>query len=140
MVLTLYYTGSVFRFEQAGGTLSSGGEIAMVAAVLVYIFAFAISLGPIVWILCAEIFPLQGREIGLTATTIANWVFAAIVVQGSEIILNSWGGADLFTFFSGCCAAGIVLVYLFVPETKRVPLEEMEAKLRAGSPLRRIGT
>jgi SP family galactose:H+ symporter-like MFS transporter len=139
MVVTLFYTGSVFRFEQGGGTLSDGGEIAMVAAVLIYIFAFAISLGPIVWILCAEIFPLEGREIGLTVTTIANWVFAAMVVQGSEIVLNSYGGADLFTFFSGCCLLGIVLVYLFVPETKRVPLEEMEARLRAGKRLKRIG-
>ena len=139
MILTLLATGGVFQYEQGGGTLTDTGEVLMVAAVLVYIFAFAISLGPIVWIICAEIFPLEGREIGITVTTIANWVFAAIVVQGSEIVLNTLGGSVMFYFFAACCFVGLFIVFFFTPETRRVSLEDMEQRLRKGTRLKRIG-
>ena len=139
MILTLLATGGVFQYEQGGGTLTDTGEVLMVAAVLGYIFAFAISLGPIVWIICAEIFPLEAREIGITVTTIANWVFAAIVVQGSEIVLNTLGGSVMFYFFAACCFVGLFIVFFFTPETRRVSLEDMEQRLRKGTRLKRIG-
>ncbi|WP_462319920.1 sugar porter family MFS transporter [Halochromatium sp.] len=139
MALTLLAVGLVFQYEQGGGVLTETDQVLTVAVVLLYIFAFAISLGPIVWIICAEIFPLEGREIGITITTIANWVFAASVVQGSEIVLQGLGGAVLFYFFAACCVIGLGIVFLFTPETRRVSLEDMEMRLRDGVRLKRIG-
>ncbi len=139
MAVMLFAVASVFRYEQGGGDLGDLGQVLMVGAVLTYICAFAISLGPVVWIMCAEIFPLEGREIGVTITTIANWVFTAIVVQYSEIILHQIGGAVLFYGFAVSCVAGLFLVFLFAPETKKVSLEDLEERLRAGVPLKRIG-
>ncbi|EIC23084.1 sugar porter family MFS transporter [Thiorhodovibrio frisius] len=140
MTIMLAGVGAAFQYEQAGGTLSQTGEVLLVAAVLVYVFAFAISLGPVVWIICAEIFPLAGREIGISITTIANWVFAASVVQGSEIVLHTLGGSVMFYFFSFCCFLGIGLVFFFTPETGQVSLEDMEQRLRAGERLKRLGS
>lgn len=139
MALTLFAVGAVFQYEQGGGVLTETDQVLTVAIVLLYIMAFAISLGPIVWIICAEIFPLEGREIGITITTIANWVFAASVVQGSEIVLQGLGGSVLFYFFAACCIVGLFLVFLFTPETRRVTLEDMESRLRKGVRLKKIG-
>jgi SP family galactose:H+ symporter-like MFS transporter len=139
MALTLFAVGAIFQYEQGGGTLNETDQVLTVAIVLLYIIAFAISLGPIVWIICAEIFPLEGREIGITITTIANWVFAASVVQGSEIVLQGLGGSVLFYFFAGCCVLGLFIVFLFTPETRRVTLEDMELRLRQGTRLKHIG-
>lgn len=139
MSVTLLAVGAMFQFEQHGGVLTDAEQVLTIGIVLLYIFAFALSLGPVVWIICAEVFPLEGREIGITITTIANWIFAASVVQGSEIVLQTLGGATLFYFFAGCCVAGIALVYFFTPETRRVALEEMELRLREGVKLRYIG-
>ena len=82
---------------------------------------------------------LEAREIGITVTTIANWVFAAIVVQGSEIVLNTLGGSVMFYFFAACCFVGLFIVFFFTPETRRVSLEDMEQRLRKGTRLKRIG-
>lgn len=139
MALTLFAVGAIFQYEQGGGVLTETDQVLTVAIVLLYIFAFAISLGPIVWIICAEIFPLEGREIGITITTIANWVFAASVVQGSEIVLQGLGGSVLFYFFAVCCVIGLGIVFLFTPETRRVSLEDMELRLRQGVRLKQIG-
>lgn len=139
MALTLLAVGAVFQYEQGGGVLTETDQVLTVAIILLYIFAFAISLGPIVWVICAEIFPLEGREIGITITTIANWVFAASVVQGSEIVLQGLGGNVLFYFFAACCVIGLGIVFLFTPETRRVSLEDMEMRLRKGVRLKHIG-
>jgi len=139
MALMLFAVATVFRYEAAGGDLGDLGQVMMVGAILTYICAFAISLGPVVWIMCAEIFPLEGRELGVTVTTIANWIFTAIVVQYSEIILHQIGGAILFYGFAACCVVGLGLVFLFAPETKRVSLEDLEERLRAGVRLKKIG-
>lgn len=139
MTLMLAGVGAAFQFERAGGVLGQTGEVLLVGAVLVYVFAFAISLGPVVWILCAEIFPLAGREIGISITTVANWIFAATVVEGSEIVLHTLGGAVMFYFFALCCLLGLGLVYFFTPETRQVSLEDVEQRLRAGERLRRLG-
>ncbi|HJO94954.1 MAG TPA: sugar porter family MFS transporter [Victivallales bacterium] len=136
MIITLLTIG--FMFTQ-GHDLAAFEQIIMLVSTLVFIIGFELSLGPIAWVMCAEIFPLEGREIGVTITTLTNWVFAFIVVRFSLTIMNAWGGASLFFIFAGFCIVGIFITKYFIPETKGVSLEKLEANLKNGRKLKSIG-
>ena len=110
-----------------------------VAATMVYIFGFAISLGPVVWIICAEIFPLSYRDIGVMLTTVSNWGFNFILAQSFPMLLTHISMAWIFLVFGIMTVVGILLVKFFVPETRGVPLEKIEDDLLANKPLRRLG-
>lgn len=111
----------------------------LLGSVLIYIFAFAISFGPIAWVICAEIFPLSGRDLGLTVTTCANWISAFLVVRFSLSIIQNYGGATLFLIFAVCCVLAIGLMYFFTPETNGISLEVLEQRLMANKRLKDIG-
>lgn len=122
--------------------LSSGSDfnhILAVVSVLGYIFGFAVSLGPIVWIVCVEIFPLRYRDFGVMATTLFNWLFNFILAQNFPILISKLGGDGVFALFGVITAIGIILVYFVCPETKGVSLEDIESNIIAGKSLRRIG-
>lgn len=102
----------------------------LLAAVIVYIFGFAFSWGPVAWIVCSEIFPLKGREIGMTLTTMVNWTFAGLVMRYALSFMETFGKPSLFYLFSGFCILAIIFVAIFVPETKGITLEELEEKLK----------
>ena len=102
----------------------------LLLAVIVYIFGFAFSWGPVAWIVCSEIFPLKGREIGMTITTMVNWTFAGLVMRYALSFMETFGRSSLFYLFSGFCILAIIFVAFFVPETKGITLEELEEKLK----------
>ncbi len=127
--------GSVSDPAMIGGTPKA---VLLVSAIL-YIFGFAVSWGPVVWLVCSEIFPLEGREIGMTITTMVNWTFAGLVMANALSFMQLHGNASIFYVFAGFCAVAIVFVALFVPETKGITLEEMEFNLKNGVRLRELG-
>ncbi len=108
-------------------------------ALLMFIVGFAMSAGPIIWILCSEIFPNSGRDLGITFSTSTNWIVNAIVGQTFLTLLTTLGNGNTFLMYGGLNALFIVFFLLYVPETKGVSLETIEAKLLAGVPLRQIG-
>jgi SP family galactose:H+ symporter-like MFS transporter len=110
-----------------------------VIATMFYIFGFAISLGPVVWILCAEIFPLAYRDLGVMWTTVANWTFNFLLAQSFPMLLEHVSMSSIFFIFGLVAVGGILLVKSFVPETKGVTLEEMESNLLANKSLRSLG-
>jgi SP family galactose:H+ symporter-like MFS transporter len=110
-----------------------------VALVLSFIFGFAVSLGPIMWILCAEIFPLKGRDVGVGVTTATNWVCNAIIGGTFLSLITDFGPASTFGLFSLIGLLSLLFVIGFVPETKDVSLERIEANLLAHKKLRDLG-
>ena len=96
-------------------------------------------MGPLIWVICAEIFPLEGRDFGMTVTTMANWSCNFIVVRFSLSIMESWGGSTLFFIFAVFCLAGLILIGMFTPETKGVTLEEIEINLKNGVKFKDLG-
>lgn len=110
-----------------------------IAALLVFIVGFAMSAGPIVWIICSEIYPLAGRDLGVTFSTATNWVTNAIVGMTFLTMLSSVGGGNTFLLYGGINALFIIFFIFFVPETKGVSLESIEQKLLGGAPLKKIG-
>lgn len=113
-------------------------QIIAVVAVLSYIFGFAISLGPIVWIICSEIFPIHTRDFGVMTTTAGNWIFNALLafIFPSMITLL---GSSVFFIFLAICLSSIVFIYFYMPETKGISLEQIEANVMAGNNIRNIG-
>jgi MFS transporter, SP family, galactose:H+ symporter len=110
-----------------------------VAAVLTYVFGFAISLGPIAWIICAEIFPLRVRDYGIMLTMAANWTYNSALGAAFPRLLPHLGLSAIFSIFSGMCLVGLIFTRLFVPETKNIGLETIESNLMSGKRLRKLG-
>lgn len=97
-----------------------------------YIFGFAISWGPVAWILIGEIFPLNVRGIGNSVGSAANWVGNFIVTQFFLSLLSVFhdkigGPFMVFAFFA---ILSIFFVIFFVPETRGKSLEQIEVELR----------
>jgi SP family galactose:H+ symporter-like MFS transporter len=142
MLVTMIAAGAAF---QAIGSVSDptmiGGmpKAVLLASAILYIFGFAVSWGPVVWLVCSEIFPIEGREIGMTITTMVNWTFAGLVMANALSFMQAHGNASIFYVFAGFCALAVVFVALFVPETKGITLEEMEFNLKNGVRLRDLG-
>jgi len=99
---------------------SSAGWIIAISAFF-FVFNFAYGFGPIVWVYCAEIFPLKYRARCIGVCTMANWVGNFIIAQFTPMLLSSiqFGTFLVFGFF---CAVSVVLS-AWLPETKGVPLE-----------------
>jgi SP family galactose:H+ symporter-like MFS transporter len=142
MLIAMVAAGLAFQSIGANAdpaTVAGGPKTVLLLAVILYIFGFAVSWGPVVWVVCSEVFPLEGRELGLTITTMINWTFAGLVMANSLTFMHTFGNASIFFLFSVFCVLAILFVYLFVPETRGITLEEMEFNLKAGKKLRDLG-
>ena len=106
---------------------------------ILYIASFAISLGPIMWLMIAEIFPLQIRGLGTSVAVAMSWGFNGIVALTFLTLIQQLGVSGTFLIYAGMSILGIVFVALKVPETKGTTLEQIEANLRAGVPSRHLG-
>ena len=110
-----------------------------ITALLLFMVGFAMSAGPIIWILCSEIFPLGGRDLGITFSTSANWISNAIIGGTFLTMLAKLGSGPTFLLYGGLQVLFVLFFLLFVPETKGVSLESIERNLLSGEPLRNIG-
>jgi MFS transporter, SP family, galactose:H+ symporter len=142
MTVTMLAAG--FAFQSIGSVsdpslISGTPKALLLVSVILYIFGFAVSWGPVVWLVCSEIFPLEGREVGMTITTMVNWTFAGLVMNYALSFMNRFGNASIFYLFAGFCVVAIVFVAAFVPETKGITLEELEFNLKKGVRLRDLG-
>lgn len=97
----------------------------------VFIFMFAISLGPIPYVLMAELFPAPVRDVGMSFSIVANWLANIAVTFTYLSLLSVIKGSGLFLLYGLICAVGFYFIFLYVPETKQLSLEEIESKLRA---------
>jgi MFS transporter, SP family, galactose:H+ symporter len=103
------------------------GSLAGIALVslMVYVGSFAYSLGPIVWLLISEIFPLQSRGLGMSICTLANWAANFLVSQFFLSMVHSFGQSATFAIYAALCIVTFVVVKRGVPETKREILENI---------------
>jgi SP family arabinose:H+ symporter-like MFS transporter len=109
-------------------TQPSDGVI-LLSAILVFIAAFALALGPIPWLLSSEIFPLavRGRAMSVAAFTV--WVSCLVVAQAFPVLHDSpaVGPANTFALFAAVSLLGWLFTWRWVPETKGRTLEEIES-------------
>ena len=110
-----------------------------VLCLTVYIFSFAISVGPIPHIAMAEIFPLHVRGAGMGLSSMSNWTFNTIVIFSFPLLQNMMGIEYTFVLYALICFSGLIYTYFYMPETKNISLEEIENYVMAGKPLRFLG-
>lgn len=97
-----------------------------VFCLMAYVASFAISLGPIFWLLISEIYPLQIRGLAEGVAAGANWVSNLLVSLTFLTFLNALGPSKTFSLYGVLAIASFVFSYYLVPETRGRTLEEIE--------------
>ncbi|WP_299524880.1 sugar porter family MFS transporter [uncultured Lutibacter sp.] len=138
MGFTLYFS-DYSQLNSAGmPTISSSEGIISLVGILIFIASFAMSMGPVVWVILSEIFPNKIRSVALSIAVAGQWMANYFVSQTFPIIVESdvnklqikggvWNNALPYFIFSGFIILIIVFVWKFIPETKGKTLEEMES-------------
>ena len=123
MIIGLVILGLVFFVP----SLHAAGAGFTLAALIIYIISFAFSMGPVFWLLSAEIFPTRLRAVGAATSTFVNW-FCNFLVSVTFLSLVAAISAP-YTFWLYAVFGFIALVFCLrlVPETKGKKLEEIEA-------------
>jgi MFS transporter, SP family, arabinose:H+ symporter len=99
--------------------------LVVLVPVLAYVAAFGITLGPVVWVVIAEIFPtrIRGRAMGIA--TVCLWISCFLVSQFFPYVLAKLSGYG-FLIYAAMCVVSFFFVLRYVPETKGKSLEEIE--------------
>ena len=96
-----------------------------------YVASFAISLGPIFWLLIAEIYPLKIRGLAEGSAATVNWASNLFVSLTFLTLLEKLGASSTFALYAFASIGSWLFSYYFVPETKGRTLEQIEAFWRA---------
>ena len=129
----LLYIGSFGYIFSLGLTTwaFASGNVGMVP---LYIFAFiaahAIGQGAVIWVFISEIFPNRQRAFGQSLGSFTHWFFAALITLVFPLMTEVFKPEVIFGIFLGMMVLQLLWVFLFVPETKGVPLEEMEDRMK----------
>ncbi|SFC86565.1 sugar porter family MFS transporter [Clostridium uliginosum] len=94
--------------------------------IVLYLFLFNVSMGPVVWVILGEIFPNQVRGRAMSIATFFMWVANWMISQLFPIILSRFGGGITFSFFGMMCIISFFYTWVALPETKDKSLEEIE--------------
>lgn len=97
---------------------------------LAYVASFAIAMGPVVWVVLAEIFPTRIRGRAMSVATVALWVACYLVSQTVPWMFERLGQAGTFLIYALMCLVSLVFVVAYVPETKGKTLEQIERSWR----------
>jgi sugar porter (SP) family MFS transporter len=128
MALSLFVLGLAFSLSQLTGSL---GWIA-VSSLMVYVGSFAVGLGPVFWLMLAEIYPLRIRGRAMSIGTVVNWTANLIVALSFLTLTQVLGKGPTFWLYGVVTIGAWFFVFYLVPETKGKSLEEIEALWRAG--------
>ena len=115
----------------AGFYFGASGSVAFVTvlSLAAYVAFFAIGLGPVFWLLIAEIFPLAVRGRAMSLATVANWGFNLVVTLTFLNLVQALGQTGAFLVYAALSIVAVVFVARLVPETKGRSLEAIEADL-----------
>jgi MFS family permease len=102
-------------------------------SIFAFIAAHAIGQGTVIWVLISEIFPNRYRAAGQSLGSATHWVFAALLTSVFPLMVSAFHPGTIFLFFCGMMALQLIWVLTMVPETKGVPLEEIQRRLGLSS-------
>jgi SP family arabinose:H+ symporter-like MFS transporter len=129
---TLLYIGS-FGYITSLGLVAWAFFTGHFSIVPVCIFAFiaahAIGQGAVIWVFISEIFPNRHRAEGQTLGSFTHWIFAALLTTFFPRMVASFPPGYVFSFFAGMMVLQLIWVKTMVPETKGVPLEQIQKRL-----------
>lgn len=105
----------------------------LVAVLMLYMACFAFSLGPVPWIIIAEIFPTRIRGRAMSVGTFTIWGTNTLVMLLFPTLRDGLGPALTFAMFAMLVAPALLLTWLLIPETKGRSLEEIERSWQPGA-------
>jgi sugar porter (SP) family MFS transporter len=129
---TLLYIGS-FGYITSLGLVAWAFFTNHFSIVPICIFAFiaahAVGQGAVIWVFISEIFPNRHRAEGQTLGSFTHWIFAALLTTFFPKMVTAFPPGYVFSFFAGMMVLQLVWVKTMVPETKGVPLEQIQKQL-----------
>jgi sugar porter (SP) family MFS transporter len=132
---TLLFIGS-FGYIISLGLVAWAFFTAHYSIVPVCIFAFiaahAVGQGAVIWVFISEIFPNRQRAEGQTLGSSTHWIFAALLTTFFPKMVTVFPPGYVFAFFAFMMVLQLIWVKTMVPETKGVPLEQMQKRLGIG--------
>lgn len=103
--------------------------VLMVVLVVMAIACYAMSLGPVTWVLLSEIFPNKVRAVAVATGTFALWVASCILTYTFPFLNTFLGTSGTFWIYAAICTLGFVFFWMRLPETKGKSLEQLEDEL-----------
>ena len=100
--------------------------------IFAFIAAHAIGQGAVIWVFISEIFPNRHRAQGQSLGSFTHWIFAALLTTFFPKMVSALPPGYVFSFFMGMMCLQLLWVKMMVPETKNVPLEELQRELAVG--------
>jgi MFS transporter, SP family, arabinose:H+ symporter len=97
--------------------------------IFAFIAAHAIGQGAVIWVFISEIFPNRHRAEGQTLGSSTHWIFAALLTTFFPRMVSAFPPGYVFSFFAGMMVLQLLWVKTMVPETKGVPLEQIQKQL-----------
>jgi SP family arabinose:H+ symporter-like MFS transporter len=126
-LLTISWAFHAAHSSPEAGSVSHANLVLI--AIITYVASFAISLGPVMWVLLSEIFPNEERASAISIVGFWNSLVSASVTLLFPTELAAWGPAGTFLAYGLLAAAGLVFIMMLAPETKGKTLEELERML-----------
>jgi MFS transporter, SP family, arabinose:H+ symporter len=127
-LLTICWAFHPAHASLGGGTPVSHENVVLIA-IITYVASFAISLGPVMWVLLSEIFPNEERAAAISVVGFWNSLVSASVTLLFPMELATWGPSGTFLAYGLLAAAGLLFIVILAPETKGKTLEELEGIL-----------
>ena len=105
---------------------------ALLFVILLYIAFFASAMGPLVWVVMAEIFPIRMRGAAMGLATLLLWFADFVVTLTFPVISDTFSSSTALWIYAAMCACDLVFMVFFLPETKGRSLEEIERRWLKG--------
>ncbi|XP_072933719.1 facilitated trehalose transporter Tret1 [Epargyreus clarus] len=128
MGICLIVLGVYFKLQSAGSDVSAVGWIPLVCLVL-FIISFSLGLGPIPWMMMAELFAVEVRGTASGIAVITNWLLVFIVTLCFPLMKDAIGMHSCFWFFSGFMVFCVFFVFFLIPETKGKTISQIQTIL-----------
>ena len=126
MAVGMIITGLAFL---GGNQLHGAAAYVAIAGLLIYTGSFAVGLGPVFWLMIAEIYPLRIRGQAMSVATIANWGANFVVTISFLTLLDVIGPKGVFFLFAALTLVALAYFAKRVPETKQRSLQQIERDL-----------
>lgn len=113
--------GGAYYFQISG--------IVLLFLVVLAIACFAMTLGPITWVVLSEIFPNKVRGTAMSVATASLWIASFGLTYTFPLLNRSLGASGTFWLYGLICGAGLMFIHFKLPETKGKSLEQIESEL-----------
>ncbi|KAH9482121.1 Major facilitator-type transporter ecdD [Psilocybe cubensis] len=129
---------------QPDGSVNLAAQRVLIAFVCIYIAFFAISWGPVGWVVTSEVSPLAIRAKAMSLSVASNWLWNFAIGYATPYLVNptTYGingekaanlGVKVFFIWGGTCAGSFIFTYFFIPETRGLSLEQIDRLYKESS-------